>query len=69
MFTREKLQEIREKALESEINVQNPFWKDAYLDLAKAADRLDAMIARTIIVESAQIAEKKEEKNVILWKQ
>ena len=44
---REELQEIRKKAKKSAENVENPDWIYAYTQLAMAADRLDAMIART----------------------
>ena len=46
-FTREELQDIRERAVENAEAVKNNHWKRAYKQLADAADRLDAMEART----------------------
>ena len=46
-FTREELQDIRNKAVESAEAVANNHWQRAYKQLADAADRLDAMEART----------------------
>ncbi len=47
-FSREELQTIKERALGGSRSVGNPnAWQRAYLALADAADRLDAMIARS----------------------
>ena len=40
------LQAIRELAEAQADKAENPFWLGAYADLAKAADKLDAMEAR-----------------------
>lgn len=45
------LQAIRELAENAAENVENPFWSNAYADLATAADRLDAMEARCNVME------------------
>ena len=48
MFERHELIELREKAQHyAAIKNLNPDWQRAYLGLADAADRIDAMIART----------------------
>jgi hypothetical protein len=47
-LTREMLQGIRDDALELGNNIPNENWQRAYKQLADAADRLDAMEARTI---------------------
>jgi hypothetical protein len=52
MFTREKLQEIREEASVKREQAVNTLWVDAYADLVNAADRLDAMTARCTVLES-----------------
>jgi len=55
MFDRERLQEIREEAMQESACSVNILWKRAFTQFANAADRLDAMIARTedhISVES-----------------
>ena len=55
-FTREELQEIRERAIdESETQHLNPDWKRAYLRLADAADALDAMLARCQVQPSEPV--------------
>lgn len=46
-FEREELQGIRDKAVENAEHVADNHWKRAYKQLADAADRLDAMEART----------------------
>ncbi len=46
-FTRDELQDICLRAQEHANVVKNTNWIDAYGDLAAAADRLDAMEART----------------------
>ena len=46
-FEREELQEIRDRAVGITETVGNDHWKQALKQLAGAADRLDAMIART----------------------
>ena len=48
---REELQKIISKAKESAKNVENPDWVYAYIQLAMAADHLDAMIARTVAIK------------------
>ena len=45
-FTREELQNIRERAIQCTNDVKNIHWIGAYGDLAAAADKLDAMEAR-----------------------
>ena len=47
MFERKELQDIRSRALEAAVNVNNRCWIDAYRNLAYATDRLDAMNARS----------------------
>jgi hypothetical protein len=49
-FTREELIDIRQKATKLCENDTDPFWIEAYFELAMAADRLDAMIARTNVI-------------------
>lgn len=47
MWTRQELQEIRERAdLEGSIEEGNHKWRQACYELASAADRLDAMTSR-----------------------
>lgn len=46
-FTREELRSIRKKAVDNAEAVPNNHWQRAYRQLADAADRLDAMEART----------------------
>lgn len=46
VFRREELQRIRDVALAAADEVPNMFWKEALLDLARSADRLDAVMAR-----------------------
>ncbi len=46
-FTRKELQELRERAVGHAKSVPNNHWQRAYRQLADAADRLDAMEART----------------------
>jgi len=46
-FTREELQNLCKKAEENAKAVPNNHWIRAYRQLADAADRLDAMEART----------------------
>jgi len=46
-FEREELQGIRDRAENIAGTVANYGWKRAYIELADAADRLDAMEART----------------------
>jgi len=49
MFTRENLREIKSKAGEmAETDGMNKYWKQAYFDLAQAANVLDAMLARSV---------------------
>jgi len=45
-FTREELQEIRDRAVNCAINVPENQWTRTHRQLADAADRLDAMEAR-----------------------
>lgn len=47
MFNRERLQKIEEEAFQESGSVTNSQWRRALIQLADAADRLDAMIART----------------------
>lgn len=47
MFSREVLQGIRNDAVKMAESVPNNHWQRAYKQLADAADRLDAMEART----------------------
>jgi hypothetical protein len=47
-FGRAELQEMRSRALDvARVSHADPMWKLAYYEMALAADRLDAMIART----------------------
>jgi len=46
-FTREELQDLRDKAVMNAERVASNHWRQAYKLLAGAADRLDAMEART----------------------
>jgi len=46
-LTREVLQDIRISAFAAKAGLPNEAWRDAYLQLGTAADRLDAMEART----------------------
>lgn len=47
MWTREELHEIRERAeLEAKVQGNNELWRHACINLAAAADRLDAMTHR-----------------------
>ena len=46
-FEREELQDMRDRAVGRAETVTNNHWKRAYKQLADAADRLDAMEART----------------------
>lgn len=53
-FTREFLWELRDKARDfSELSGLNTHWKRAYEAIMDAADRLDAMIARSTIRETS----------------
>lgn len=47
--TREELQALRAKAATSAAETPNPYWFDAYQQLAFACDRLDAIHARSSI--------------------
>lgn len=60
MFTREELIEIRERAESLAREKINPLWQRAYLALADAADKLDAMEARTIITKQIEQEESKD---------
>lgn len=44
-LNRETLQAIRDTALEPGQSI-SPFWREAFVSLAKEADRIDAMLAR-----------------------
>jgi len=47
-WSRREMQDLRERAKNTaSVEGTNPDWVRAYLGLADAADRLDAMIART----------------------
>jgi hypothetical protein len=47
LHNRKTLQNIMDRAFDyASIEEQMPSWKNAYMDLAKASDRLDAMLAR-----------------------
>ena len=46
-FEREELQEIRDRAIGRAKTVTNNHWRRAYKQFADAADRIDAMEART----------------------
>lgn len=55
MFTRQELQNIANRAAAEGTGIDlSPFWARAYQALADAADRLDAMIARTTEIGSAR---------------
>jgi len=51
-FTREELQDIRDRASQCAPCIPNALWQEAYRDLARAADRLDAMEARTLDIDN-----------------
>ena len=53
---RQFLQELREAAESREKQVLNPHWKYAYIELAMAADRCDAIIARGAATEEQPCA-------------
>ena len=57
---RKYYQEITRKARIKRDEVNGELWKEAFLDLAKAADRVDAMIARTEKREVLFLVEEKE---------
>ena len=44
--SRTYLQKLRREAEKREKEVANPYWRRAYIDLADAVDRLDAITAR-----------------------
>ncbi len=49
-FTREELQILITRAFSlSEVEGTNPYWADAYRQLAIACDRVDAYIARSTL--------------------
>lgn len=52
---RSNLQELRDAAAELAVEIPNEHWKRAYLNLSDAADKLDAMEARTIDVDETII--------------
>lgn len=58
-FTREELIKIRNRAEElAKVNVKhNENWRRAYLNLADAADRVDAMICRIVKRDNTQLIE------------
>lgn len=56
-FTREELEEIRLKALELAENT-NELWCRAYMCLADAVDHLDAMKARSELIEKEGVVER-----------
>jgi hypothetical protein len=65
MIPRVALQKIRKEAKELADRVDNPYWVAAYMDLANAADRLDAMTARSSVVSDRNVAQR----NVVLGQQ
>lgn len=57
MWTREELSEIRSRAeLEASVSGNTLTWRHACLNLAAAADRLDAMTARIEAGEERAVA-------------
>jgi hypothetical protein len=48
---RKCLQTIRELAFDMATNSENEFWITAYAELAMAADKLDAMEARSTVIQ------------------
>jgi len=52
---REKMQDLREWAEKCAKEIESELWKRAYLNLADAADKIDAMITRTIDIEGLEI--------------
>ena len=46
MFKRDELKEIHQRALRVGLGINDHQWRRALLDLAYAADTLDAMLAR-----------------------
>jgi len=55
MFTREELQDIRDRANDSLCDNLNSTWARAYIALAEAADHLDAIKARSTIYPLSSI--------------
>lgn len=49
LMSREFLYDLKTAASIKSDEVMNEHWKDAYLQLSNAADRLDAMIARSMV--------------------
>lgn len=47
LMDRETVQDVCEAAEAYRDNVDNEHWKDAFRELAMAADRVDAMLARS----------------------
>lgn len=50
-FTREELQAIRDQAAANAVSEQfkdSPYWKQTFIDLANAADAVDAQYGRAI---------------------
>ncbi len=52
-FSRDELHKIQERAAGLARGAGNPAWQRAYLALADAADRLDAMVARSTELKCA----------------
>jgi hypothetical protein len=53
LMSREFLQELRDAAYDAAtVDADMRGWSDAYRDLARAADRLDAMHARVVSAEN-----------------
>jgi hypothetical protein len=57
-FTREELQNIRDRAEDSAQVFPSIYWKRAYENLADSANNLDAIMARTEISSSLKKNEK-----------
>ncbi len=52
VVTRKILQDIRDESRRKILTTTSEDWKDAWRELARAADRLDAMQARTSLGEN-----------------
>lgn len=63
-FTREEVQQIRDRAMTVRQTMNNVHWQHAYMRLAHAADCVDALIARTEECEVVTVGETPVEKSL-----